>query len=68
MLSYKARLKGTSVVEENEHYTSQTCRVCNTRDKAGRVHRGLNVCKHYEDAIHADVKGAINILKKYLPE
>ncbi len=68
MLTYKARLKGIRVVEEKEHYTSQTCCVCNTRDKASRVHRGLYVCKHCGAVIHADVNGAINILKKYLPE
>ncbi len=58
MLTYKARLKGIRVVEEKEHYTSQTCCVCNTRDKASRVHRGLYVCKHCGAVIHADVNGS----------
>ena len=68
MLTYKARQKGIRIVGEKEHYTSQTCSVCDTRDKAGRVHRGLYVCKHCGAVIHADVNGAVNILKKYLPE
>jgi putative transposase len=68
MLTYKARLRGIRVVTEKESYTSQTCCACNTRDKSSRVHRGLYVCKHCGAVIHADVNGAINILKKYLPE
>ena len=68
MLTYKARLRGIRVVKEKEHYTSQTCCICNTRNKASRVHRVLYSCKHCGAVIHADVNGAINILKKYLPE
>jgi len=62
MLTYKARLKGIRVVEEKEHYTRQTCCVCHTRDKAGRVHRGLYVCTQCGAVIHAEVNGAIIIL------
>lgn len=68
MLTYKARLKGIRVVKIEENYTSQTCCVCNTRNKSNRVNRGLYVCKHCGAVINADVNGAINILKRYLPE
>src|SRR5512139_326520 len=68
MLTYKARLKGIRVVTEPEDYTSQTCCMCGTKRKAGRIHRGLYVCNQCGAVINADVNGAINILKRYLPE
>ena len=68
MLAYKARLKGILIVDLNESYTSQTCSQCNTINKSSRVHRGLYVCKQCGAVINADVNGAINILKRYLPE
>ena len=68
MLTYKARLRGIRVVAESEEYTSQTCCMCGTRRKAGRVHRGLYVCNQCGAVINADVNGAINILTRYLPE
>ncbi|MGO9379077.1 MAG: zinc ribbon domain-containing protein [Dissulfurispiraceae bacterium] len=52
----------------SESYTSQTCCKCGTRGKANRAHRGLYVCKSCGTTIHADVNGAVNILKKHLPE
>ncbi len=67
LLTYKARLRGITVVTEKETYTSQTCCRCNTRDKSSRVHRGLYVCKHCGAVMNADVNGAINILTRYLP-
>jgi putative transposase len=68
MLTYKARLKGIRVVKEPEDYTSQTCCMCGTICKSNRVHRGLYVCNQCGAVINADVNGAINILKRYLPE
>ncbi len=68
MLTYKARLKGIRVVDLNESYTSQTCCQCNTINKSSRVHRGLYVCKNCGATMNADVNGAVNILKRYLPE
>jgi putative transposase len=68
MLEYKARFKGIKVVSISESYTSQTCCICDTVSKSSRVHRGLYVCKHCGVIMHADVNGAINILKRYLPD
>ena len=68
MLTYKARLKGIRVVKEPEEYTSQTCCICGTICKSNRIHRGLYVCNQCGAVINADVNGAINILKRYLPE
>jgi putative transposase len=68
MLTYKARLKGIRVVKEPEDYTSQTCCMCGTICKSNRVHHGLYVCGQCGVVINADVNGAINILKRYLPE
>ena len=68
MLAYKARLKGISVVNIDESYTSQTCCKCNTVNKASRKHRGLYICKNCGAVMNADVNGAVNILTRYLPE
>ena len=68
MLTYKARLEGIRVVKEPEDYTSQTCSVCGTKCRSNRVHRGLYVCNQCGAVINADVNGAINILKRDLPE
>jgi len=68
MLTYKARLKGISVVHDLEDYTSQTCSICGQRRKHNRVHRRLYVCSRRHAMINADVNGAINILKRYLLE
>jgi len=67
MLTYKARVKGIRIVKEAEDYTSQTCCVCGIKQKSNRVHRGLYVCNQCGSMINADVNGAINILKRYLP-
>lgn len=65
-LKYKGALQGITVIEVSERYSSQTCSSCGKKRKANRVHRGLYVCKHCGATIHADVNGAINMLKKYL--
>ncbi len=67
MLTYKARLAGIRVVKIEESYTSQTCCKCGTICKSSRVHRGLYVCSQCGSVINADVNGAINIFKRYLP-
>ncbi|HTP05704.1 MAG TPA: zinc ribbon domain-containing protein, partial [Nitrospirota bacterium] len=36
--------------------------------RSNRVHRGLYACNQCGAVINADVNGAINILKRYLPE
>ncbi|MHC1568443.1 MAG: transposase [Candidatus Syntropharchaeia archaeon] len=51
----------------DEAYTSQTCFVCDTKDKSNRKHRGLYVCKHCGVVLNADVNGARNILFRVVP-
>ena len=67
IICYKARLKGIRVVKEPEDYTSHTCCMCGTTCRSNRVHRGLYACNQCGALINADVNGAINILKRYLP-
>jgi len=68
MLTHKAEIYGISVEKIDEAYTSRTCAICgNINPKSARVERGLLICKECGTRIHADVNGAFNILKKYLP-
>ncbi|HUI67674.1 MAG TPA: zinc ribbon domain-containing protein [Nitrospirota bacterium] len=60
--------QSAQAVKEPEDYTSQTCSVCGTIFRSNRVHRGLYICNQCGAVINADVNGAINILKRYLPE
>jgi len=67
MIMYKAEERGIKVVKISERDTSKTCCMCGNVCKSARVKRGLYVCKVCGLSIHADVNGAFNILKKYLP-
>ncbi|MEA3379204.1 MAG: transposase [Nanoarchaeota archaeon] len=66
MFEYKAVQAGIRFARVSEAYTSQTCSICNDRNKSNRKHRGLYVCKKCNNIMNADVNGAANILKKYL--
>lgn len=66
-LEYKGEEAGIEVITVSEAYTSQTCHVCGTIDKASRVHRGLYDCKHCGMVLNADLNGAFNILNKVSP-
>ena len=68
LLSYKAKMKGITVIQVSERYTSQDCSCCGTRRKASRVTRGEYRCPKCGSVIHADINGAVNMLKRYLPE
>jgi len=67
-LGAKCEQYGIRYVEVNEAYTSQTCSVCGVRRKKYRKYRGLYVCGDCGTVRNADVTGAINILKKVVPE
>ena len=67
-LMYKGAMVGIAVHVISEAYTSQDCSCCNKRRKANRKYRGLYVCNKCGMVLHADINGAINILKKYAPE
>jgi len=70
-LKYKLALEGIQVVQVCERNTSKTCSQCGYVESYKgqcRKHRGLYACKNCGVVLHADVNGALNILKKYLPE
>ncbi|MEA3378609.1 MAG: transposase, partial [Nanoarchaeota archaeon] len=66
MLEYKAVQAGIRFARVSEAYSSQTCSICNDRNKSNRKHRDLYACKKCNNIMNADVNGAANILKKYL--
>jgi len=66
-IKYKAEEYGIKVTSVDESYTSQTCCVCGNVDKNNRKHRGLYVCENCGTAMNADVNGALNILKRVVP-
>jgi len=70
-LKYKLELEGIQVIQVSERNTSKTCSQCGYVESYKgqcRKHRGLYICRHCGAKMHADVNGALNILKKYLPE
>ncbi|RMH17430.1 MAG: transposase [Gammaproteobacteria bacterium] len=67
-LQSKAELHGIEVVMQEESYTSQMCSNCGLIRKSNRVHRGLYRCSNCHMERNADVNGAINILRKVVPE
>jgi len=70
-LKYKLELEGIQLIEIGEKSTSKTCSQCGYKEsyKAQcRKHRGLYICRNCGAVMNADVNGALNILKKYLPE
>lgn len=72
MLSYKCRLKGISLILQEESYTSKCSfldkeEICKHNVYVGRrVHRGLFKAAN-EECINADVNGSLNILRKCKP-
>lgn len=64
LLTYKGEEKGVKVVKMDESHTSQTCSTCGVVDKSNRVERGVYKCSNCRNTIHADVNGALNLLKK----
>jgi len=68
MLRNKAELFGIKITTVSEKYTSRTCMLCeHVNTNGARKQRGMLTCKNCGQKIHADVNGAFNILKKYLP-
>jgi len=70
-LKYKLELEGIQLIKVGEKSTSKTCSQCGYKEsyKAQcRKHRGLYICRNCGTIMNADVNGALNILKRYLPE
>ena len=67
-LKYKCAMYKINLVYTEESYTSQTCANCGIIRKSNRKYRGLYVCKDCSFICNADVNGAINILKRVVPE
>ncbi len=68
MISYKAALRGITVVTIDERGTSSKCCLCHYRDKKGRTTRGWWSCPRCGASMQADINGAVNILNEYLHE
>ena len=72
MIAYKANLEGIEVIKREESYTSKCSfldneSVCKHKTYSGkRIHRGLFKSKNGR-LINADLNGALNILKKEIP-
>ena len=71
MLSYKCRLHGITIIEQEESYTSKCSfldneKICKHKNYRGkRVYRGLFRSAENK-IINADINGSLNIMKKYL--
>ena len=66
-LKHKAILHSIRIDFVEEEFTSQDCFVCSLRRKANRVKRGLYQCIECGMQLNADVNGALNIMKKVVP-
>jgi len=66
-LAYKGEEVGIKVTERSEAYTSATCCLCGTINKASRVERGLFVCQGCGQTMNADVNAGFNQLFKVSP-
>ncbi len=67
-LRFKCEYYNINFKEVDENSTSITCFKCGYKDKNNRKHRGLFVCKKCGFVANADVNGALNILRKVVPE
>jgi putative transposase len=73
MLQYKCQLEGIKVIIREESYTSKCSfidneEICKHKNYLGkRIHRGLFISKE-KRIINADLNGALNILRKEVPE
>jgi putative transposase len=59
---------GIKITKVEESYTSKTCSLCGEAHERGRVKRGLFKCPSTGKVINADLNGAVNILRKHIPE
>ncbi|MCE4607438.1 MAG: zinc ribbon domain-containing protein [Caldisphaeraceae archaeon] len=66
-LRFKCEYYGINFREVDENKTSITCAKCGYKSKKNRKHRGLFVCERCGFVANADVNGALNILKKVVP-
>jgi putative transposase len=62
-LGYKLNWKGGELVLVPPHYTSQTCLICGSISSANRVTQAQFVCVECGYREHADLVGAINVLR-----
>lgn len=62
-LSYKMAERGGNLRKVNPAYTSQTCAVCGTIDKASRKNQATFECGHCGHSDNADTNAARNILR-----
>jgi len=67
-LKAKCEYLGITYLEVEERNTSKTCAQCGMVRKNNRKYRGLYVCQNCGTVLNADVNGALNILKKVVPE
>lgn len=67
-LKSKCELYGIQFQQVSESYTSQMCCRCNRKNKSNRKHRGLYVCDKCHSVLNADTNGAMNIVKKVVPD
>ena len=73
MLQYKCQLEGIKVIIRDESYTSKCSfidneEICKHKNYLGkRIYRGLFVSKE-KRILNADLNGALNILRKEVPE
>lgn len=73
MLQYKCQLEGIKVIIREESYTSKCSfidneEICKHENYLGkRIYRGLFRTKENK-IINADLNGALNILRKEVPE
>jgi putative transposase len=65
-IKYKAEWIGIQVMEISEAYSSQTCHLCNRRDKAARKTQGLFSCSNCGLETNADYNGSMNIMQRAL--
>ena len=72
MLEYKCKMIGINLVTQEESYTSKCDALtfeevkCHEKYKGSRIKRGLFLSS-LGKVLNADINGALNILRKYLP-
>lgn len=64
----KAQVTGTTIIEVDPKFTSQTCSECGHTDKANRLSQAIFRCKVCSNELNADHNAAINILNKGLAQ
>lgn len=66
LITYKAEVKGCSVVGIDPRHTSQTCSVCGYQHRSNRKSQSEFRCRKCNYQLNADLNGARNIAQKYL--